>query len=712
MSSGKYIKIALGILAIIFFVMAFCYTSIFQGKNKRTGELSVISKVKGKEIILNTPGGEKPIFINGVNIGAGKPGYFPNEFGVTKEEYLKWFGQIKDMNANVIRVYTILSPEFYEAFYEFNNGRKDPLYLIHGVWVNENHVEETMNGYDRKIRGEFLRDAKAIIDLIHGNKYIPINNEYSNGRYSYDISKYVLGYIFGIEWDGGFVEGTDLFNEDKTSYKGEYLSSKNGASPFEVLLAEVGDYAIKYETEEYGNQRVIAFSNWPTTDPLDHPYEPEQFNSISNVDVENIVPTKNYKAGMFASYHVYPYYPDFLNLDPVLNGYRDEKGRKNSYRAYLNSIVDHHSMPVVISEFGVPTSRGIAHIDESRGYNHGHISEVQQAEATEDLYGDIVNSGSAGAIIFSWQDEWFKKSWNVMDGVDLERSAYWHNAQASEQNYGILGFEPAKEEDISYPDGDVSEWKEDNIITSNNLASVSMKNDYEYIYIKVSKKGLDLNKDKIYIPIDVTPKSGSKSSSLLGLKFDRDVDFVVEINGYDKSRVYVHDYYNPLINDHSKYPEDEPLKGNYTKEVDKFNKIYLTIRHAITVGPTKDKYEPIHYETGKLTYGNGNINSPEYNSLSDFYVSGDNIEIRLPWQLLNFSDPSRRKVRGDFVKNYEAKDISVGGIYPSLIVKGNGEDIVLESKKYKWGKWSKPKYIERLKPVYYKMQQVFKDNDS
>ena len=54
-------------------------------------------------------------FSIGVNIGAGKPGYFPGEFGVTKEDYLRWFEQISEMHADTIRVYTMLMPDFYQA---------------------------------------------------------------------------------------------------------------------------------------------------------------------------------------------------------------------------------------------------------------------------------------------------------------------------------------------------------------------------------------------------------------------------------------------------------------------------------------------------------------------------------------------------------------------------------------------------------------------
>ncbi|KMT22219.1 hypothetical protein [Clostridium cylindrosporum] len=708
MSPIKYIKIIVGILISTILIGLFYYTSIFPMENKCTHKnLIVEAKTSGKDIVIKNKDNFEKIFLKGVNIGVGKPGYFPNEFGITKAEYLRWFNQIYAMNANVIRVYTLLSPDFYEALYEFNRGKDKPLYIIHGIWVNENNIEDTMNGFSFKIKNHFIRDIQSTINVIHGRAYIPPNGDYSSGRYTKDVSKYVLGYILGIEWDGNFVQQTDLFNEDKTSYKGNYLYTVKGASPFEVLLAEVGDFAIKYETENYKHQRLIAFSNWPTTDPLDHPYEPEEYNTIGSVDTEKIKSTSNFKSGMFASYHVYPYYPDFLNLDPKYNAYRDEKGRKNSYRAYLNDLIKYHSIPVVISEFGIPTSRGLAHVDESRGYNHGNVNEFKQANATADLYDDIVKSGSSGAIIFSWQDEWFKKSWNVMDGIDLERAAYWQNAQTSEQNYGILAFDPGKERVKSYPDGDISEWKESDIVTKDKDSSLSITSDEKYIYMKVYKKGLDINRDKIYIPLDITPKSGAVKSSLLGLNFTRGVDFVIKLDGKYNSRVYVHDYYNPLLKDKSPYPEDEKYTEKYSKDMDKFNKIYLTIRHEITVGPNKKKYKPIHFETGKLIYGNANINSKNYNSLSDFYVSDDNIEIRLPWQLLNFSDPSKRKVRGDIMKSINPSDVSVRGIYSSLIIKTEKNEKSLGFGMFRWSKWNKPDYHERLKPVYYKMREVF-----
>ena len=79
--------------------------------------------------------------------------------------------------------------------------------------------------------------------------------------------KYVSAWILGIEWDPDFVINTNKLNETNLNFNGKYLYSIN-ASPFENWLAEIGDYSIKYETEKYGMQRPLSFTNWVTTDML------------------------------------------------------------------------------------------------------------------------------------------------------------------------------------------------------------------------------------------------------------------------------------------------------------------------------------------------------------------------------------------------------------------------------------------------------------
>lgn len=109
-------------------------------------------------------------------------------------------------------------------------------------------------------------------------------------------------------------------------------------------------------------------------------------------------------SGQFASYHVYPYYPDYLNWTEDWSGlgledheiFRDEDSRMNTYRAYLTGLVAHHTMPVVISEFGVSTGRGMAHRDLNTGRNQGNMTEQEQGMALATCYEDIKAAGWCG----------------------------------------------------------------------------------------------------------------------------------------------------------------------------------------------------------------------------------------------------------------------------------------------------------------------------
>jgi hypothetical protein len=151
----------------------------------------------------------------------------------------------------------------------------------------------------------------------------------------------------------------------------------------------------KYESERYHTQRNFAFSNWNTTDPFEYPENiTDYFMKCASVDVEHIKTTENVVAGQFASYHVYPYYPDYLNYVSDVDWaaleigdkslYAMEDGKTNTYRAYLQTLNNHHKMPVVISEFGVSTGRGMAQEDANTDRNQGNMSEKEQGEAIID----------------------------------------------------------------------------------------------------------------------------------------------------------------------------------------------------------------------------------------------------------------------------------------------------------------------------------------
>ena len=83
----------------------------------------------------------------------------------------------------------------------------------------------------------------------------------------------------------------------------------------------------------------------------------------------------NWPAGTFASYHAYPYYPDFLRHEPALQDY-PYAGRSDPYAGYVAALRRHHpDMPTLITEFGVPSSIGSAH-NAPLGRTQGDHSEA------------------------------------------------------------------------------------------------------------------------------------------------------------------------------------------------------------------------------------------------------------------------------------------------------------------------------------------------
>ena len=123
-----------------------------------------------------------------------------------------------------------------------------------------------------------------------------------------------------------------------------------------------------------------------------------------------------------------------------------------------------------------------------------------------------------------------------MHAIDLDKTPYWSDCQTNEQYFGLLSFDPGKEESVCYVDGDISEWSVNDVVMTAEDMELSMKYDEKFIYFLVKKEGFDPEKDTLYIPLDITPKSGSTWCSDYEAAFERACDFLVVIRGRDHSR--------------------------------------------------------------------------------------------------------------------------------------------------------------------------------
>ena len=75
-------------------------------------------------------------------------------------------------------MYTILHDDFYNAFYAYNTQREaageEPLWLIHGVWVNDYTQFSHRDAYDDDFLQTLLEDSQTLVDILHGKKNLSL----------------------------------------------------------------------------------------------------------------------------------------------------------------------------------------------------------------------------------------------------------------------------------------------------------------------------------------------------------------------------------------------------------------------------------------------------------------------------------------------------------------------------------------------------------
>lgn len=647
--------------------------------------------------------------IKGVNMGIAKPGHFPGESAITKEEYLRWFKLIAEMNANTIRVYTLHPPAFYEALAEYNKKHADKLYVFHGVWMNEDLLIASQDPYEDAVFNDFQEESRHIVDAIHGKVTVAERAGHSHGKYKTDVSDYVIGWILGVEWDPHVVINTNDTHQGIGQFEGQYFKTED-ASPFEYFLAEQMEYITDYEQTRYNEIRPTSFTNWVTTDLLTHPSDTSEQEDIVSVDPNHIYTQgEMVTVGEFASYHIYPYYPEHLIYDEKYQGFLDHRGEENQYAAYLKELKEAHRLPVLVAEFGIPSSRGRTH-NGPASKHQGFVSEEEQGALVADMYEDIMEADYVGGIVFSWQDEWFKRTWNTMDYDNPDRRPFWSNAQTSEQQFGLLSFDRHKVK----VDGDTAEW------TAPALYEDRLFVDHDERYLYLRLEGVDKEAGMPLILFDTIQGQGNHTTEIVdNVAFANGIDFIAQIAGED-SRLLVDSYYDSYNQQYGIDLKLTPANPRYPKkDSGLFSPMHYVLNNEIYLKDSEKHIPFTAYETGKLREGNGNPEAENYDSLADYTLTDTGtLELRIPWLLLQFRDPSQKEIMG----NIAEKTISVADFIDEigigiLFVDANKQvtmsyparegATISTLKGYTWENWDLPQSEERPKASYRILKETF-----
>jgi peptidoglycan/xylan/chitin deacetylase (PgdA/CDA1 family) len=648
------------------------------------------------------------IFLKGVNLGVAIPGKFPAEFALTFDEYLNWMMKIGEMNANVVRVYTILPPEFYEALAFYNLHHFDrPLYIMHGVWTE---VPASENYFEPVYTREFEKEIIDALDVIHGRAVLPERPGKASGIYSTDVSKYVISILLGREWEPGSVFKTNQVNAIR-QYRGDFVCMNDG-NPMEAWLAKMMDFTVLYETQHYRYQHPVSFVNWLPLDPMFHNTEiienkkvREYDNDLESIDFSRFQATDIFYPGIYAAYHAYPYYPDFVSLQDSYQDPTGKEGDHSSYFYYLQDLKLHTpGLPLVIAEYGLPSSRGNSHYSPS-GFHQGGHSEAEQARLSLELTKDIVTTGCAGAIYFEWIDEWFKHNWLVMDFEQpADDRKLWHNMENPEQNFGIL----ALENKIKIIDGKLTDWDAEELESDD--IKLLCDADATYFYIASRLNGFDFTKNNLYIAIDTySEEKGDHMLPFTGERFQNGFEFLLEFRSEDSALILVDepysvytDIYNDLI---PVYASQENSNGKF------IHQLMMTNRSRVSL--TGERTDSVIFDRSPLVFGKSS--DPKYSNADWYFDESDNVlEIRLDWHLLNVCDPAKRFVLDDQpgTSDIEYAATDAFKIYAFITSKADVVNAKIpkdEPWSFTWQEWDTPVFTERLKPVYSTLKDYFKD---
>ncbi|RAG85726.1 hypothetical protein DN069_09445 [Streptacidiphilus pinicola] len=625
-------------------------------------------------------------FLPGVDLGATIPGHQPGELAITVADYTRWFDQMGRLGIHAVRIYTIHPPDFYRALRGYDTAHPtDPIYLVQGVYLPNDVYLQKQNLYDPQATETFRQELRDAVSAVSGKLIRPPRPGFASGTWTADLSRWTAGWVIGVEWDPYATAATDRANPHAPAVHGRYFASTPDATPTERWIAARMDDTASAEAAE-GWTAPLAFANWPTTDPLRHLNEPNPQEDMVGVDASHVLPTRNWPGGTFASFHVYPYYPDFLQYQPSLQTYL-RAGRVDPYAGYLHDLLAHFKgvMPVMITEFGVPSSLGSAH-NAPLGRTQGEHSEQDSMRTDAQLLLMMRQLGMAGAFVFEWTDEWYKKTWNTqLHQIPLDRLQLWHDTFTNEQYFGVLATDPV-------PFGPPQTIYRNPGATT--VQQVTATLDASFIHLAVTfarppSTGITLGLDTVPTRA-TTPPPGST---------DRHAAYAVVLDPlHHTGQTWVRDELDPDQVDYAPIPDDARPAAQ-----DGWRPLELVTDRPWTLPLTHVSTRMQFDNVGLLRYGDWAPDAPNYDSLALWHLTGAELDLRIPWAMAGISDPSSHQALVPRGMN-QATSRTVSDI--SLTVTDDAPT-AQQAGALRWSDWQTVQYTERTKPAAAALHDAF-----
>ena len=714
----------------------------------RAATLDVTMRVWETRFEMRRAGRWQPFVVRGVSLVPALPGRWPAEAPTDSATYAGWIEQIAAMRANTIRTHTLLPPAFYRALRGHNlRSPARPVLLLQGLPLA---LPTPATLADATADTSVTTELRSVVDALHGAADVPARPGHPGGWYDADVSPWSIGYLLGESWDPSLVRTLDAMPGAPRRLDGRHLTVADG-TPTLVWLAAHADRVVTYEEATYNAQRPIAIANTPATDPIDHPTElPDtmvaRLRGQGGVEVMaftdeavRLAPalvrrTPRYLAGWFASYDVRPTAADFLLHDPAYARARSALGASNVF-GYLQDLRRTHAgLPLLVTDLGVSSARGITRL-QPQGLHRGGLDEAAQAEQLVRLDREAREAGAAGTVIASWIDEWFRPNRLTPEGRPGDaRAPAWLDVMNPETQTGLIAMRPGTPQGPALG-GDPDAWRRLPLVLrdATDATRLHLGADPGFLYLALEAEAwrgrpLDWSRERIQIAIDT--HRGDAGEFLLptsGVEATVGFEFLLEFDGPADAQLRVTPDYNRFTP--ARLVQSGPLLG-------------IPFRRGVRTVPRRDAaFDTLYVMTnpprfradGSLVAAAGvNVGRLRFGrtadlSLADWWidVTAGILQVRLPWALLNVTDPATRQVRADAVTNGAAPSARgaepTEGIRAAAVIWSPGPSVrwTLPARAadgtlrfdgiapWAWPTWELPAWHAQPKPAYGALQRAW-----
>lgn len=355
---------------------------------------------------------------------------------------------------------------------------------------------------------------------------------------------------------------------------------------------------------------------------------------------------------------------------------------------------------------------------------------------------EIRAAGMAGGVLFAWIDEWFKKNWLVTSfEIPGDRNRLWWNRLDPEQHYGMIAMEPVPPVAGDSLPARLASWRDvEPLLRGPGGASLKAAADEAHLWLLV-RGAPDRPLEQVQIGFDMVRPDGGDHRLPRGdlPRLDVGLEFALRASRHEL-RLLADPPSNPfrVASVRSGLPGDplvphiaDPPPGFFSARAEqRFNDPYRSVANAdgrydsLRVVTNRPRFSRDTVEFAGLGYDRGIL--PRGGPPDGYWQwskDGRALEIRVPWNLLNVTDPSRRRV---LQAAPPGSDPSASEEGPAGFGTVRVEDVglVLATRpragswelasaggrvdaRYAWETWDEPEWRDRERPVYDAMRELF-----